>query len=79
MFAIEVRELLPVTPPGERRQGARFAGLPPLEPRPGVARPSAVIDRAAGDLAELAVVDPIDAKLDLLATRVFDRLLQRAS
>ena len=58
---IEILEFLALAPARERRRRPRLARLPAAEPRPGIALPRAVIDRAGRRLAELAVIDDVDA------------------
>ncbi len=72
-LGVELGKFLPVAPAGERRQPARLARLPAAEARPGIARPRAVIDGAEARLAELAIVDHIDAEFGLLAADLLDR------
>ena len=76
-LTIELGEFQPIAPPGECRETARLARLPPAEPPPGIARPRAVIDRPRCRLAEFAVIDDIDADFGLLAADFLDRRGQR--
>ena len=72
-LGVELGKFLAVAPAGERRQTARLSRLPAAEARPGIARPRAVIDGAKTRLAELAIVDHIDAEFRLLAADLLDR------
>ena len=54
----------------------RASRAPAFEPRPGIARPRAVIDSATSDLTELAVINDVDPELGLLARHVRDSLAQ---
>ena len=65
-LTIKILEDLPVAPARKRGQRLRRSRLPAAEPSPGIALPRAVIDRAARRLAELAVVDDIDADFGLV-------------
>src|SRR4029077_1503711 len=71
-LAIELGKFQPIPPPGKRRQASRLAGVPAAKAPPGIARPGAVIDRPRGRLAELAVIDYVDADFGLLAAYLLD-------
>src|SRR5258706_10270052 len=66
-LAVEFVKYGPVPPTGERRQAARLSGLPAAEASPGVARPRSVVDGTTRGLAELAVIDDVDADLCLFS------------
>src|SRR5262245_31129105 len=68
-LAVEFVKNGPVTPAGDRREAAR----PAAEAPPGVARPCSVVDGTTRSLAELSVIDDVDADLHLLSADLLDR------
>ena len=76
-LAIEIGKDAAVAPTSERRQAcARLARRPAAEPAPGIALPGAIIDGAARRLAELAVIDNVDAELRLMPADLAHRIGQ---